>query len=86
MIFKTKEFQTLFKKARLSDRDLIAACNEMASGLIDADLGNHLYKKRVATAGQGKRGGYRTLIGAVIGDRYFFVYLFAKNDRSNINQ
>ena len=86
MIYKTREFQALFKKARLSDRDLMTACDEMTSGLIEADLGNHLYKQRIAVSGQGKRGGYRTLIGAVIGERYFFVYLFAKNNRSNITR
>ncbi len=25
------------------------------------------------------------MIGAVVGERYFFLYIFAKNDRSNIN-
>jgi len=75
VIYKTKEFQSLFKKAQLVDKDLTAACAEMAQGLIGAELGNHLYKKRMATSGQGKRGGYRILIGAVIGKSYFFVYL-----------
>jgi hypothetical protein len=86
MIYKTKEFQALFKKAKIADKDLITACNEMARGLIDAQLGDHLYKKRVAMPGQGKSGSYRTMIGAVIGKRYFFLYLFAKSDQSNVNK
>ncbi len=86
MIFKTKVFQAKFKKANIKDKDLIDACDEMARGLVDADLGDHLYKKRVAMPGQGKSGSYRTMIGAVIGEKYFFLYMFAKSDKSNINK
>ena len=85
MIYKTKEFCSLTKKERLSDRDLIEACDEIQKGLVDADLGGALYKKRVAIAGKGKSGGFRTLIGAVIGEKYFFLYAFAKNKRANIS-
>ncbi len=86
MIYKTKVFQSTFKKANISDEDLIEACKEMGQGLIDADLGDHLYKKRVAMPGQGKNGSYRTMIGAVIGNRYFFLYMFAKSDKANVNK
>jgi hypothetical protein len=45
---------------------------EMAKrGLIDADLGRGLIKQRVARSGQGKRGGFRMLIG-FRSDRAFF--------------
>ena len=74
MIYKTKSFQSKFKKAGIGDSELITACDEMARGLVDADLGDHLYKKRVAPPGKGKSGGYRTMIGAVVGERYFFFY------------
>ncbi|RCX06689.1 type II toxin-antitoxin system RelE/ParE family toxin [Marinomonas foliarum] len=86
MIYKTKEFCSLTKKDRLSDMDLIEACDEIQRGLVDADLGGALYKKRVATEGKGKSGGYRTIIGAVIGEKYFFLYAFAKNKRANITK
>ncbi len=56
------------------------------SGLIDADLGGSLYKKRVARPGGGKSGGYRTLVSARIGSRYVFLYGFPKNDKANITQ
>jgi len=85
MIYKTKEFCSLTKKEQLSDADLVQACREMDQGLIDADLGGALYKKRVATGNKGKSSGFRTLIGAVIGEKYFFLYAFAKNKRSNIS-
>ena len=48
MIYKTKVFQARFKKATINDENLIAACKEMDKGLVDADLGCHLYKKRIA--------------------------------------
>lgn len=86
MIYKTKEFCSLTKKDRLSDQDLIVACDEMQKGLVDADLGGALYKKRVAISGKGKRSGYRTILGAVIGKKYFFLYAFAKNKRANITK
>jgi hypothetical protein len=41
---------------------LCAAVEEIASGLIEADLGGHVLKKRVALAGRGKSGGARVLI------------------------
>lgn len=57
----------------------------MESGLIDADLGGHVVKKRVALPGCGKSSGARTLLAHRLGDRAFFVYGFAKNERDNID-
>jgi hypothetical protein len=57
----------------------------MADGLFDADLGGGLLKKRVARPGQGKSGGYRTLVATNKGNRWVFVYGFPKNERSNID-
>ena len=56
----------------------------MESGLVDADLGGSLYKKRVARPGGGKSGGYRTLLAARIGSRYVFLHGFPKNNKANI--
>ena len=58
----------------------------MEGGLIDADLGGLLYKKRVARPGGGKSGGYRTVLSARIGDRYVFLHGFAKSEKANISQ
>ena len=69
----------------LSDAVLCAAVEEMVSGLIDADLGGRVYKKRVAVAGRGKRGGARTILGSNLGDRWFFLYGFEKNERADID-
>jgi len=71
---------------KLSDAALCKAVKEMESGLIDADLGSFLYKKRVARAGSGKSGGYRTLLSARMGSRYVFLHGFSKSDKANITQ
>lgn len=63
---------------------LCVAVAEMVQGLIDADLGSGVVKKRVGLAGRGKRGGARTLIATNKGDRWFFVFGFEKNERANI--
>jgi len=57
----------------------------MQQGLYEADLGGGLLKKRVARAGQGKSGGFRTIVATNRGDRWFFVHGFAKNEQSNID-
>jgi len=57
----------------------------MSAGLYDADLGGGLLKKRIARPGQGKRGGFRTLVASNKRNRWFFIYGFPKNERSNID-
>jgi hypothetical protein len=84
-VFKTRTFARWCRKAALPDAILCAAVNEMAAGLIDADLGGRVYKKRVPVPGRGKRGGARTLVGSNLGDRWFFLFGFAKNDRANVD-
>jgi len=51
-------------------------------------LGGYLLKKRVARPGQGKRGGYRTLIAFKhpYDKNAFFIFGFSKNERDNITQ
>ena len=58
----------------------------MVQGLYDAELGGNLVKKRVARTGQGKRGGFRTLVATNKGDKWFFVFGFAKNEQDNISK
>ena len=86
MIYKTKVFNRWANEQGLTDQSLCQAIKEMNAGLIDADLGGGLYKKRVARTGQGKSGGFRTLVATNKGDRWIFVFGFAKNERDNINK
>lgn len=85
-VFRTRTFTRWMKKAGLTDATLWAAVTEMGQGLIDADLGGHVVKKRVALLGQGKRGGARTIVATKMADRWFFLYGFGKNERSNIGK
>lgn len=85
-ILKRKDFAKWQAGEKLPDAALCKAVKEMESGLIDADLGGLLYKKRVARPGGGKSGGYRTLLSARIGSRYVFLHGFAKNDKANITE
>jgi hypothetical protein len=85
-IYKNKTFHRWARKQGLDDINLCAAVDEMTAGLIDADLGGGLLKKRIARSGQGKSGGFRTLVVTNKGDRWIFVYGFSKNERSNIDK
>ena len=85
-IFKRKSFARWQVGERLPDTALCNAVKEMENGLIDADLGGGLYKKRVARPGAGKSGGYRTLVSARIGNCYVFLHGFPKSERANITQ
>ncbi|MDO5623862.1 MAG: type II toxin-antitoxin system RelE/ParE family toxin [Pseudomonadota bacterium] len=84
-VFKTRYFQRWMRKTELTDPALCKAVKEMAAGLIDADLGGGVVKKRVGLAGRGKRGGARTLVATNKGKRWFFVFGFEKNDRANVS-
>lgn len=83
-VFKTRHFSRWMRKTELTDSALCSAVAEMAQGLIDADLGGGVVKKRVGLAGRGKRGGARTLVATNKDNRWFFVFGFEKNDRANI--
>ena len=63
---------------------LQAAIARAEKGIIDAELGGGVIKQRIARPGQGKSGGYRSIIMFRKGDKAFFVYGFAKSDRENI--
>src|SRR5215475_2359162 len=83
-IYKTKVFAREAKKLGLPDSDLRKAVEAAEKGLIDADLGGGIIKLRVARRGQGKSGGFRTVLAYTAGSRAVFIYPFAKNDRANV--
>ena len=85
MIYKTRHFNRWSRKVGLSDQTLCRAVMEIRQGLIDADLGGGIIKKRIALPGHGKRGSTRTLLATNRNDRLFFVYGFEKNERSNVS-
>jgi hypothetical protein len=73
------------RKTSLTDHVLCRAVSEMVSGLIDADLGGGVVKKRVALPGRGKSGSTRTLVATNKGTRWFFLFGFEKSDRVNVS-
>src|SRR3546814_5603431 len=83
-VFKTRHVQRWMRKINLTDKTLSTAVIEMSQGLVDADLGGSVVKKRIAVGGRGKSGGVRTLVATNKGERWFFVFGFAKNVKANI--
>jgi hypothetical protein len=83
-VYMSRWFDRWVRKERLTTHSLCIAVREIQSGLYDADLGGGLLKKRVARAGKGKRGGFRTLVVTNKNDRWVFVFGFPKNERANI--
>lgn len=84
-IFKTKTFARWARKEGLKDAILRNAVDEMQAGLVDANLGGGLVKKRVARTGSGKSGGHRTLLATNLRDRWVFLYGYSKNERDNVD-
>jgi hypothetical protein len=83
-IFKTKTLAKFTRQHGVSDEALVEAVGRAKRGLIDADLGGKVIKQRVARPGQGRRGGFRMLIGFG-SDRAVYLFAFAKNERENIS-
>ncbi|MCA0242091.1 MAG: type II toxin-antitoxin system RelE/ParE family toxin [Proteobacteria bacterium] len=85
-VYKTRWFDRWARREGLDTPSLCAAVHEMTRGLIDADLGGGLVKKRIGRPGRGKSGGYRTLVATNKGSRWVFMFGFPKNERSNIDK
>jgi len=85
-IFKTKLFGRWSEDEGLTDEDLCHAVDEIGRGLVEASLGAKLYKKRVARTGQGKSGGFRTIVTYQKEERSIFLYGFDKGSKSNISE
>ena len=77
-VFKTKVFSRWARREGLADSSLCEAVSEMLQGLVDAQLGGGVVKKRVARAGQGKRGSYRTILATNLRERWFFMFGFQR--------
>ena len=85
-IFKNIWFERFARKQDISDQELLQAIERAERGLIDADLGGGVIKQRVARLGQGKSGGFRTVVLYRMAERAFFVYGFAKSDLDNLDK
>lgn len=76
--FKTAWFSKAAKKARISDKALCKAIEQVARGQAD-DLGGGVFKKRL------NDNMHRSIVLAKAGEYWVFAYLFAKKDRANID-
>lgn len=84
-VFVTKVFARFARKERLDNGRLCEAIARAERGAVDADLGGHLIKQRVARPGGGRSGGTRTVIAYRAEQCSVFLYGFAKNERDNID-
>ena len=80
-VFKTKAFARFAKRERIAEKEICEAARRAVKGLIDADLGGGVIKQRLARKGQGKSGGFRSIVLFRRDEKMFFVYGFAKSDR-----
>lgn len=83
-LYVTPWFDRWARKHGLDTNSLCLAVSEMRNGVYGVDLGGGLLKKRIARTGQGKSGGFRTIVVTNKGNRWVFVFGFAKNERDNI--
>ena len=70
----TKHFSKWATKQNIPENQLSNALTEVKVGNFEANLGAHLYKKRIRFTGQGKSGGGRTIICYKKDDRAIFVH------------
>jgi hypothetical protein len=83
-IFKLRRFDRFARREGISDAALKDAVQRAERGQIDADLGGGVIKQRIARQGQGRSGGYRTIILFRRREHVFFLHGFAKSDQENI--
>lgn len=81
----TKKFGKWAKKKKLTSQDLTKSLTEVVDGMFEANLGGHIYKKRVARSGKGKSGGFRTIICFKQNDRAIYLHGFSKSSKGNIS-
>jgi hypothetical protein len=81
----TKHFAKWAAKQNIPENELYKALEEIHSGKFEANLGGHIYKKRIRFEGKGKSGSGRTIVCYQKGDKAIFVHGFAKNEKSNLS-
>ncbi|MBP2167954.1 hypothetical protein J2125_001146 [Erwinia toletana] len=77
-VFKTKWFAREAKSHAIKDTELCQAIQDVMKGMAD-NLGGGVYKKRL------KQNRDRCIILAKGGTRWVYAYLYAKQDKANID-
>lgn len=81
----TKQFYKWVSKQKIKSDELLTALSELKADNFEANLGGHLYKKRVRFEGRGKSGSGRTILCYKKGNRAIFIHGFAKNEKDNLS-
>ncbi len=77
-VFKTAWFSRIAKKAHIKDDELCKAIKQVMKGQCD-DLGGGVFKKRL------NENRHRSIVLAKGRKYWVYAYLFAKQDRDNID-
>jgi hypothetical protein len=78
-VFKTAWFTKAARKAHIPDEELCSAIRQVMLGQAD-DLSGAVFKKRL------RKNQYRSIILARAGHYWVYEYLFAKQERANIEE
>ncbi len=81
----TKHFAKWAAKQNIPEHELHRALEEIRLGKYEANLGGHIYKKRIRFKGKGKSRSGRTIVCYKKGDKAIYVHGFAKNEKSNLS-
>lgn len=86
-VLAEKRFGKWAEKEGLDQAKLFEAAMEAFAGQFEADLGGYLFKKRLARDGEGKSGGYRTILCFRKSGEDLIVFLhgFSKGAKGNIS-
>jgi hypothetical protein len=82
----TGQFAKWAAKQKIYESEIALTLKEMEAGSFEANLGGHLYKKRIRFPGQGKSGSGRTIICFNKDDRAILIHGFAKNEKTNLSK
>jgi len=85
-IFVNRQFRKFAVDNAIADTSLCKAVREISTGLAHANLGGGVYNQRTARQGQGKSGGFRTIIFFKAHKTAFFILGFAKNAQDNLER
>jgi hypothetical protein len=86
ILLMTKVFSKWASGQNIDGKEFSVALTEVQLGKFEANLGGHLYKKRIRFKDKGKSGSGRTIICYKKDDRAIFIHGFAKNEKSNLSK
>jgi hypothetical protein len=85
-ILRPRDFAKRAAKLNVTDGNLIEAISRAERDLIDAQLGLALIKQCIPRDGQGRSGGFRSIIAYGRGEIAIFLHLSAKNTEANLTK